>query len=319
MKIVITELNWPIGIELLEAKGWDVVYDPDLWKNENNLQDEIKFADAVIVRNQTKVDADLLGSGHNLKVVGRLGVGLDNIDLQAAEQHNIRVCIGKNANATSVAEYVIGAMFQTARLFHEASADVRSGGWNRRRFTGCELSGKTLGLIGVGEIGHRAAVRAKMLGMNIIGYDPFVSPHDFPISETGIQLDSFERVIERSDYVSLHVPLNTQTRNLINKQSLGRMKNSAVVINTARGGIINEDDLNTALENGWIAAAVIDVLEQEPPSPDHPLLKRENCIITPHIAGLTEQSQIRTAEMVSNEVIKELEARADLGRVNVRK
>jgi D-3-phosphoglycerate dehydrogenase len=319
MKVVITELNWPIGIELLKTKSWEVVYDPDLYKNRNQLRKELRNADAVIVRNQTKVDAELLSWEHNLKVIGRLGVGLDNIDLQTAEGNKITVVFGKNANATSVAEYVIGAMFQSSRLLRDAASDVRMGGWNRKKFTGTEISGKTLGLIGVGEIGHRLAARAKMLGMHVLGYDPFISPYDFPISETGIELVSYERVIGDSDFLSIHVPLTTKTSNLINMQSFGRMKRTAVLINTSRGGIVNEYDLNAALQNGSIAGAVLDVLEQEPPAPEHPLLQRENCIITPHIAGLTEESQVRTAMMVTNEVINELEGRISLCRVNVRR
>jgi D-3-phosphoglycerate dehydrogenase len=319
MKVVITELNWPIGVELLKEKGWEVVYDPVLWKNRSKLRQELKLADAIIVRNQTKVDAELLGWEHQIKVIGRLGVGLDNIDLQTAADKKITVVFGKNANATSVAEYVIAAVFQSARLLQEAAADVRKGGWNRKKFTGTELAGKTLGLIGVGEIGHRTAVRAKALGMNVIGYDPFVAPYDFPIAVTGIRPASLDTVIEQSDFISLHVPLTAQTRNLINKETLAKMKHTAVLINTSRGGIINESDLDAALHKGIISGAVLDVLEQEPPDPSHPLLQMENCIITPHIAGLTEESQVRTAEMVSKEVINELEGRISLCRVNVRK
>ncbi|TBL73295.1 hydroxyacid dehydrogenase [Paenibacillus thalictri] len=319
MKVVITELNWPIGIDILQAKGWGVVYDPELWRNRERLRAELQNADAVIVRNQTKVDAELLGWEHRLKVIGRLGVGLDNIDLPAAADHGIQVVYGKNANATSVAEYVISGVFASARLLREASADVKSGGWNRKKYTGLEVSGKTLGLIGVGEIGHRVAVRARALGIKVIGYDPFVAPYDFPVAESGIELAGIERVLTESDYVSLHVPLTGGTRNLLNKESLAKMKRSAVVINSARGGIVNEADLNEALLGGTIGGAILDVLEQEPPAADHPLLQRDNCIITPHIAGLTEESQVRTAEMVSNEVIGELEGRSSLCRVNVRR
>lgn len=319
MKVVIAELNWPVGIELLQSKGWDVVYDPDLWKHRGRLQEELKSADAIILRNQTKVDAELLGWEHRLKVIGRLGVGLDNIDLQSAAEIGIPVVYGKNANATSVAEYVISGIFASARWLQEASGDVRLGGWNRKKYTGTEVSGKTLGLIGVGEIGHRVAVRARALGLKVIGYDPFVAPYDFPVTETGIELVRYDRVMTESDYLSLHVPLTPATRNLIQLDSLGKMKSTAVIINSARGGTINEADLNKALQSGIIAGAILDVLDQEPPAAGHPLLQRKNCMITPHIAGLTEESQVRTAEMVSKEVIGELENRPSLCRVNVRK
>ncbi|TDF98045.1 hydroxyacid dehydrogenase [Paenibacillus piri] len=319
MKIVVTELNWPNGIELLQSKGWEVVYDPDLWKNRDRLREELVSADAVIVRNQTMVDAELLGWNHRLKVIGRLGVGLDNIDLQAAAEKNIQVIFGKNANATSVAEYVISGIFAFSRLLIEATESVRSGDWNRKKFSGTEISGKTLGLIGVGEIGHRVAVRAKSLGLKVVGYDPFVAPYDFPVMETGIELVGYEQVIAESDFISLHVPLTPQTRNLMNIDIFRKMKKTSIVINSARGGVVNETDLELALKSGIIAGAVLDVLDQEPPPAGHPLLQRENCIITPHIAGLTEESQIRTAELVSAEVANELEGRISLCRVNVKR
>lgn len=315
MKIVITELNWPVGIEMLQAKGWDVVYDPGLWRDRERLRAELKNADGIIVRNQTKVDAELLSGEHRLKVIGRLGVGLDNIDLHAAAERNIPVVYGKNANATSVAEYVMSAVFLFSRRLTEAAASVRAGEWDRKKYTGAETAGKTLGLIGVGEIGHRVAARAKALGMKVIGYDPFVAPYDFPVAETGIEMAGLERVVSEADFISLHVPLTPQTRNLLNGESFRMMKPGAVIINSARGGIVNEADLNEALEQGRIAGAVLDVLEQEPPRPDHPLLKQANCIITPHIAGLTEESQVRTAELVSAAVIGELEGRPSLCRV----
>ncbi|HEX7057906.1 MAG TPA: hydroxyacid dehydrogenase, partial [Bacilli bacterium] len=265
---MITEINWPIGIELLQAEGWDVVYDPDLWKDRAKLQTELKSADAIIVRNQTRVDAELLNWKHRLKVIGRLGVGLDNIDLIEAGRLNIPVIYGKNANATSVAEYVIAAMFASSRLLNEANLSVRAGEWNRKKFTGTEVCGKVLGLIGVGEIGHRVAVRANALGLRVIGYDPYVAPYDFPVAETGIKLASFEQVMAESDFISLHVPLTEHTRHLVDMHAIKKMKQSAIIINSARGGIIHETDLHEALQKGMLAGAVLDVLEQEPPPAD---------------------------------------------------
>ncbi|MCM3748770.1 hydroxyacid dehydrogenase [Paenibacillus pasadenensis] len=319
MKAVITELNWPVGIELLEEAGWNVLYDPVIWQNRERLKAELHNADVLIVRNQTKVDQELLGWGSRLRAIGRLGVGLDNIDLQAASEREIPVIYGKNANATSVAEYVISGIFAASRLLREADTDVKNGGWNRRKYTGTELFGKTLGLIGVGEIGHRVAVRARALGLHVVGYDPFVAPYDFPAAESGIQLADLKRVLAESDYISLHVPLTADTRYLLNRDAFHQMKPGAVLINSARGGIVHEHDLNDALQNGTIAGAILDVLEQEPPPPDHPLLQRDNCLITPHIAGLTEESQVRTAEMVSREIIGEIAGRRSLCRVAFRR
>lgn len=172
MKVVITELNWPIGIEILQSKGWEIVYRPDLWKDRETLQHELVNADALIVRNQTKVDKELLSWDHQLKVIGRLGVGLDNIDLQATTERDIKVVFGRNANATSVAEYVIAAIFSFSRLLKEASEEVKAGNWDRKTYTGMEVYGKTLGLIGLGEIGHRVAARARAMGMHVVGFDP---------------------------------------------------------------------------------------------------------------------------------------------------
>jgi len=319
MRIIVTELIWPIGIERLEKIGWSVVYDPGLWKDTERLGELLADADALIVRNQTKVTRQLLEQAPKLKVVGRLGVGLDNIDLPATADRDVVVVFGKNANATSVAEYVIGAIFTCIRSLTDASADVKQGGWDRKRFTGGEIADKTLGLIGVGEISHRVAIRARALGMRIIGYDPYVAPYDFPVTESGVELVSLDRLYGESDFISMHIPLTAQTRNLIGKEALAKMKSSAYVINSSRGGIINEADLADALRGKVIAGAVLDVLDEEPPATNHLLLGVEECFITPHIAGLTEESQVRTSELVANEVIRELEGQVSLCRVATRK
>ena len=316
-KVVISELNWSNGNDLLEKSGCRVVYDPDLWKRIDELKLELKDADALIVRNQTQVNASLISEAGKLKVIGRLGVGLDNIHLSELQKRGISVVYAKNANAVSVAEYVLSAIFLTARRLEKASEDVKKGGWNRKLFTGKEIYGKTLGLIGIGEIGHRVAVRAQSIGMRVIGYDPFVSSYDFPIAETGIQLKGRDEVLAESDYISLHVPLTPETKYLINDRSLSLMKSNAVLINTSRGGVVDEHALALALETGRIAAAILDVLEQEPPSADHPLMRLDNCILTPHIAGLTEQSQERISQMIAEEVLRELNGVTSLCRVKM--
>lgn len=316
-KVVICEFNWANGNTLLEDSNCRVVYDPDLWQRTDDLKQELKDADALIVRNQTQVDASLIAEAENLKVVGRLGVGLDNLNLSDLRARGIPVVYGKNANAVSVSEYVLSAIFMTSRHLDAASADVKRGGWNRKVFTGEEIAGKTLGLIGIGEIGHRVAARARSLGMQVIGYDPFVTEFDFPIVETGIQLLERDEVLAESDYVSLHVPLTKQTKHLIDSSALANMKLGAVLINTARGGIVDEHALADALSNGRLSAAILDVLEQEPPAEDHPLKRLDNCYITPHVAGLTEQSQERVSYMVAREVLKELDGISSLCRVRM--
>lgn len=311
MKVLITELIWEVGIEALTPFA-EVEYDPSLWNNRQALLEKVKEVDALIVRNQTKVDDELLQAGKNLKVVGRLGVGLDNIDLKIAKLLKIDVVYARNANAISVAEYVMSAMLEANRPLFKANEDVKQGNWNRKRFTGLELYGKTVGLVGMGEIAHRVAKRAIAFGMHVVGYDPFMTSYDFPAAETGIETVSFDQLLSRSDFISIHVPLTSQTRSMFSLPQFQSMKDTAYIINTARGGIIDERALLTAVYANNIAGAFLDVLEKEPIDPSDPLLECENIVITPHVAGLTEESQVRTSILVAEEVIKILQGQSAL-------
>jgi len=287
------------GLDILGRAG-EVLYDPGLWKSDN-LMAAVADADALVVRNQTRVTAQLLAAAPGLKVVGRLGVGLDNIDLAACRKSGVTVVYARNANAISVAEYVFAAMLAFSRRLEQATADVRKGNWNRSMFTLSELYGKTLGLIGVGEIGTRLAARAASFGMKLIGYDPFLPPYEVACTDLGVEMTGLEQVLTRSDFISLHVPLTDKTRNLINSERLALMKPTAYVINTARGGIINEADLYDALKTGRIAGAALDVLAVEPAA-GSPLTDLDNIILSPHIAGLTGEAQLRTSVLVAGEV-----------------
>lgn len=311
MRVLVTELIWPQGIETLEASA-EVEYDPDLWKDSEALREKLCSADAAIVRNQTAVDAAFLAAGEGLRAVGRLGVGLDNIDLVAAGERGVPVVAARNVNAVSVAEYVMAAVLQVNRNLAGAGADVRAGGWDRRGFTGAEVYGKTLGLVGMGEISRRVARRAAAFGMRVVGHDPFVAPYDYLVVEIGVELVNLDDLLARSDFVSLHVPLNDGTRGLISGEALGKMKPSAWLVNTARGGVVDEVELVRALENGSIGGAVLDVLEDEPPPPDSPLRRQERLVLTPHIAGLTEEAQESTSVLVVEEVLKVLRGEPSL-------
>ncbi|MGO4887447.1 hydroxyacid dehydrogenase [Anaerobacillus sp. MEB173] len=306
MKVLITELIWSVGVERLKQFA-DVEYDPSLWSNRELLLEKVKDVDAIIVRNQTKVDHELLHSAKKLQAVGRLGVGLDNIDLSIAKNLNIKVVFARNANAISVAEYVMSAILEANRPLYLANQDVRQGNWDRKRFTGGELYGKTIGLVGAGEIAHRVAKRALAFGMRVIGYDPFLTEYDFAIAETGVELVTFEEVLLYSDYVSIHVPLTPATKGLFSTQEFKYMKNNAYIINTSRGGIIDEIALFEAATNHDIAGAFLDVLEEEPVNQSNPLLRCDNVVLTPHVAGLTEESQFRTSILVAEEVKKVLQ------------
>lgn len=193
-----------------------------------------------------------------------------------------------------------------------AAANVKQGGWDRRRFTGYEISGKVLGLVGVGEIARRVARRAATFGMTILGYDPFVGPYDYPVSELGIKMCSFENLLVSSDFISIHLPLTPQTRLMFSQREFALMKPSSFLINTARGEIIDESAFLAAIRQKRLAGACLDVLATEPVPPDHPLLQCDNVLITPHIAGLTEESQERTSLLVATEVINVLQGKPAL-------
>ncbi len=311
MNVLVTEVIWPEGLEVLEAFG-SVEYDPRLWEFPERLRGKARAADALVVRNQTRVGAELIRGAPSLKVVGRLGVGLDNIDLAAARERGVPVVYARNANAVSVAEYVMAAVLHVSRDLPGAAEDVRAGGWDRRRFTGSEVHGKVLGLVGVGEISHRVARRAAAFGMRVVGHDPYVTPYDYPIVETGVELVDLNTLLAAADFVSLHVPLNAATRGLFSRPVLQKMKPGAWLINTSRGGVVDEGDLARAIDEGLIGGTVLDVLEKEPPGENNPLLKSGRVVLTPHVAGLTEEAQVKTSVLVAEEVVKVLRGEPSL-------
>ncbi|PAV30737.1 hydroxyacid dehydrogenase [Virgibacillus profundi] len=307
MKILVTELMWEDGMEELKRKGYTVDYDMELSRKRKELLELVPGYDALIVRNETRVDTELLDAAKNTRVIGRLGVGLDNIDLNACKARGIPVIPARNANATSVAEYVMAAMLDASRPLSAADADVRRGNWDRKFFTGSELNNRTLGLIGMGEIANRVARRANVFGMNVIGYDPFVAPFDHVIQETHVRpVETLDELLSESDFVSIHVPLTNATRYLLNHENFPLMKPHAHVINSARGGIIHEEDLIEAVQLKQIAGAYLDVLEKEPVQKDSLLTKVESIRLSPHIAGLTVEAQSRTAMLIAREVDKVL-------------
>ena len=313
--IVVTELLAPPGPALLEASGRRVIAGEQLWKDTPRLLSILQDAEALIVRNQTQVTAQLLEAAPHLRVVGRLGVGLDNIDLAAARTRGVTVTAARNANAIAVAEYVLAAMLHVTRNLTAADASVRAGAWDRVHFGGNELWGRTLGLIGVGEIGRRVALRARAFGMHVIGYDPLVGPYDFAPAEQSITLLPLDDVLARADVVSLHVPLIAATHHLINAERLARMQPHATLINTARGGIVDETALLNALNSGQLHRAVLDVREIEPPPADDPLRTCDAVLLTPHIAGLTAQAQERTSQLVIADVLRVLAGERAIGAI----
>lgn len=302
MKIVITEFMDATAVNALRER-FAVVYEPTLVERRTDLLGLLGDAPALIVRNRTKVDADLLAAAPRLRVVGRLGVGLDNIDVPACKARSIEIFPATGANALAVAEYVVTTVMVLLRGAYLSSAEVAAGKWPRTGLSnGRETAGRTLGVIGFGGIGRLAAKLAQGLGMRVLACDPLL-PADSQIwSESGVARRELDELLAESDAVSLHVPLTPQTRGLMDAARIGRMKAEAVLINTARGGIVDETALAEALRHGKLAGAALDVFAQEPLPDGSPLITAPNLILTPHVGGVTRESNIRVSSMIATKV-----------------
>jgi len=306
--IVISEFMDQSAVDDLAA-DLDVLYGPELAGQRDILLSSLAEARALIVRNRTQVDSALLQSAPRLKVVGRLGVGLDNIDLEVCAQREIKVCPARGANDAAVAEYVLGTAMLLLRDAYRATGQVVAGTWPRQDCIGREIGGKTLGLVGFGAIARQTAVRARALGMSVSAYDPHV-PSDGPAWNGILRQETLYDLLSQADVVSLHVPLVESTRNLIDGNAIAQMKAGAILINTARGGIVDEAALVASLRAGRLAAAALDVFGEEPLDAvaGSVFAGLSNLVLTPHIAGVTEESNVRVSAMVANEVRKALEA-----------
>lgn len=305
--IVVSEFMDEAALEAARSL-YDVLYEPGLVDDADALLAEIASAKALIVRNRTQVRGLLLEAATQLKVVGRLGVGLDNIDMEACAASGIVVHPASGANDLSVAEYVITNAMVLLRGAYLSTADVVSGEWPRGRLMGREISGKTLGLVGYGAIARETAMRAKSLGMDIIGFDPFLQQGDPQWGDT--EKVSLEVLLARADVVSLHVPLTSETKNLINEAALKTMKPDAILINAARGGVVDEAALASVLRQGHLAGAALDVFETEPVSAKAgaKFAAIPNLILTPHIAGVTDESNVRVSEVTVANVLSVLQS-----------
>lgn len=304
MKLVITEFMDETSVAMLKSE-FDTRYDPALVDNRVTLIAALADTKALIVRNRTRVDRELLESAPILGVVGRLGVGLDNIDVEACAERQITVIPATGANATAVAEYVIGTTMILTRKAYFHSAQTATGGWPRVALSnGREVAGKTLGLIGFGGIGRLTAQLASALGMTIIAHDPAIANTSPVWKESGATPKSLEGVLKEADIVSLHVPLTEQTHNFIDRAALSKMKTGAILINTSRGGIVDETALGNALKEGRLSGAAIDVFAEEPLPSRSPLSDAPNLILTPHIAGVTKESNVRVGQIIAQRVAR---------------
>jgi (S)-sulfolactate dehydrogenase len=302
MRILITEFMDAPAVAALAAR-FDVRYDPALAVDVDALRHAVAGQDALIVRNRTQVDAALLASAAGLRVVGRLGVGLDNIDVAACNARGIAVIPATGANAQAVAEYVIGTAMMLLRLVPGATARVGSGGWPRTALSnGREIAGRTLGLVGFGGIGRLTARLAQAVGMTVIGHDVQLAPGDPAWRDANVAPRTLPDLLAAADVVSLHVPLTADTRHLLDSTRLAKMKPDAIVINTARGGVVDEPALAAALRAGRLGGAALDVFANEPLPAGSPLDGCPNLILTPHIAGVTRESNERVSALIAAKV-----------------
>ena len=308
MRITISEFMDDAAVAQLRAR-FDVLYDPTLVDNAPALQAAVETSHALIVRNRTRVDAGLIAKGASLKAVGRLGVGLDNIDLPACEARNIAVIPATGANSKAVAEYVVATAMMLLRGSFLASSDVLQGRWPRARLSeGRELGGKVLGLAGFGGIGQLTARLAQGLGMQVIAFDTGI-PADAPVwEETGVRPVEMGELLIESDVISLHVPLVEGTRNLFDEALIARMKPGAILINSARGGIVDEAALSSALKQGQLSGAALDVFDTEPLNEHNHFAGVPNLILTPHIAGVTAESNQRVSQLIADKIAAHLSA-----------
>ena len=313
-KILISEDVPGSGINSLKGK-YQVHYDPDLWKKVPELEGMIPSYDALIVRNQTKVNASLLGQAMSLRVIGRAGAGYDNIDVAAASREGIVVAFSPEENAVSVAEHVFALLLALARKIPGADRSTRGGGWERKKYHGVELLGKTLGILGLGKIGFRVALRAKAFGMHVLAHDSYLSSTSLHVTESGAVLTSFDRVLAEADFLTVHLPLTPETRGILNGDAFRKMKKTAFLINTSRGEVLAETDLAQVLKQGEISGAALDVREKEPPG-ESPLDELDNVILTPHTAGLTYEAQEKVVDAVAEDVDRVLSGQPALRYVN---
>jgi D-3-phosphoglycerate dehydrogenase / 2-oxoglutarate reductase len=306
-RVLVREEIAEAGVELLRAR-FDVDEDRD-----GDLASIIGGYEGIVIRSATKLTADLIAAADRLKVIGRAGVGVDNVDVEAATRRGIVVANAPESNVVSAAEHTIGLLVALARNIPQAHSALREGRWERAKWGGVELAEKTLGVLGFGRIGQQVARRAVGLQMRVVAYDPFVSAERF--RELGVESDTLEGVLARADFLTLHLPANDETRGMINAAAIARMKDGVRIVNAARGDLVADDDLIAALESGKVAGAAIDVFTKEPYS--GPLLEAPNLVVTPHLAASTDEAQDRAGVIVAEQVVAALEGGLVTNAVNI--
>src|SRR4051812_28216395 len=301
------------GLEPLRAAGFDVEKRVGLSTEE--LCEAVRDCDGLVVRSETKVTAELMDAATSLRAVGRAGVGVDNIDVAGATIRGIVVMNAPDGNTITTAEHTIAMLISLARSIPQASSSLKSGRWDRKKFVGVELQGKTLGIVGLGRIGRVVASRARAMGMFIVAYDPFIAPEQ--ARDLEIELAALDEVYARADFLTVHTPLTPETRGLVDREAISKMKKGARIINCARGGLVDEDALYEAISRGDIAGAALDVFSEEPPPSDHKLLQLDQVIVTPHLGASTKEAQEGVAFTVAEQMRDYLLTGVLRGAVNV--
>ncbi len=291
-------------IDILKAAGLEVTYQPKISAEE--LLQQIPEYDAVVVRSRTKITSSVIEAGKKLRVIGRAGVGLDNIDVEAAAKRGITVLNTPESSTEAVAELVLGLMLSLARKIPLGDRGLKEGRWLKGEMMGFELKGKTLGIVGLGRIGSRVGALAKAFGMKILVYDVIQLPEQL-IKSLEAQVVDLDTLLSNSDFVTLHVPLTPETKHMMNRERFARMKKGAYLVNASRGEVVDEEALYSALKEGWLAGAALDVFEHEPPTSE--AVKLPNVVCTPHIGAQTVEAQDAAGELLAEKVIKALGVR----------
>ena len=299
-RILVSDKLGAAGLEMLE-KAPDAKYDMKTGLSKEELLEIISDYDALIIRSGTQADAKLLDAGKNLKVVGRAGIGVDNVDLEEATKQGVVVMNTPGSNSVATAEQTMALMLAISRNTVPAHNSLTAGKWNRAKFVGFELYGKVLGIIGFGRIGRLVAERAKAFGMMVLAHDPFVKAED--AANLGVSLVGLDRVFSQADYLTLHTAVTPQTTRMINRPSINKMKKGVIIINVARGKLIDEAALAEALQEGQVKAAALDVYTNEPPEADNPLIGLPNVLHTPHLGASTVEAQRNVATQIVGQVL----------------
>src|SRR5262245_1862660 len=302
------------GLKILEqAEGIKVDRKPEL--NQEELLKIIDNYDGVVVRSETRITEAVIAAGTRLKVIGRAGTGVDNIEVPAATQRGIVVMNTPGGNTVTTAEHALALLVSLARNVPQATGSMKAGKWEKKKFSGVELQNKVLGIIGLGRIGAVVASRAIGFGMRVVGFDPYLTRE--ATAKMNIEPVTLDELYARSDFITIHTPLTPETKNLINKDTMAKMKTGVRIINCARGGLVEETDLYNAIKSGKVAGAALDVFVEEPPPPDHPLLTLDQVICTPHLGASTAEAQVNVAVAIAEQIVDFLIRGAIRGAVNV--